>query len=570
MAQKLYENIQRDYVFAPEEPPGAASAARTGPLRAIVKRLMHRQAELSGTAGLHEAAPTTIPALKDKLDTVQEGATDDQTAAEVLALLLTVDTDSSGLNATSLQGFLASAFLKLAGGTLTGALVLAGDPTQALHPATKQYVDAVSAGLSPKPAARVSAITNQALSGLPLLDTDVQTVAGDRVLLLGQTDGTQNGPWLAASGAWTRPPDFDAAADVAGGAFLFVREGFDRKDTGWALATDGAINVGTTVQVWAQFSGPGAVTAGTGLSRTGNQISADFGTGAGKVTQGNDGRLSDTRTPTDGSVSLAKAAANVVLPLIVTSLTRPASAKHGQLIFETDTNSWLKNTATADPPAWSNVDTTGGGGGSAHVLRDEGTDKTQRGAMNFVGDLVSLVDDSANGETEIRIGREVHFGTTAPDTALGYRIWLDTNTDPAIEKWWDGDSWEIARMWRYKEVTWALGDFTTGVPALGVSKLEYPLPDGPIVVQTVRSRVKVQPGATTPLSFDVHQISDSGTLTSLYTTKPSLASTEGRQKTHPAPSTATFTAADTGLALELLNAGSTAAQNLVVVVGYRH
>jgi len=39
-------------------------------------------------------------------------------------------------------------------------------------------------------------------------------------------------------------------------------------------------------------------TAGAGLLRTGSAFSADFGTGAGKVTQGNDPRLSDSRTPT--------------------------------------------------------------------------------------------------------------------------------------------------------------------------------------------------------------------------------------------------------------------------------
>jgi hypothetical protein len=45
-----------------------------------------------------------------------------------------------------------------------------------------------------------------------------------------------------------------------------------------------------------------AVTAGTGLTGGGTSgavsLAADFGTGAGKVTQGNDSRLSDARTPT--------------------------------------------------------------------------------------------------------------------------------------------------------------------------------------------------------------------------------------------------------------------------------
>ena len=38
-------------------------------------------------------------------------------------------------------------YLQLIGGTMTGDITLAGDPTQPLHPATKQYVDGIQAGL---------------------------------------------------------------------------------------------------------------------------------------------------------------------------------------------------------------------------------------------------------------------------------------------------------------------------------------------------------------------------------------------------------------------------------------
>ncbi len=47
-------------------------------------------------------------------------------------------------------------------------------------------------------------------------------------------------------------------------------------------------------------------TAGSGLTKTGTTLSADFGSGAGKVTQGNDARLSDERTPSNNSVTSAK------------------------------------------------------------------------------------------------------------------------------------------------------------------------------------------------------------------------------------------------------------------------
>ena len=53
------------------------------------------------------------------------------------------------------------------------------------------------------------------------------------------------------------------------------------------------------------------ITAGAGLTGGGDlsanrTLAADFGTGAGKVCQGNDARLSDTRTPGDNTVTTAK------------------------------------------------------------------------------------------------------------------------------------------------------------------------------------------------------------------------------------------------------------------------
>lgn len=53
------------------------------------------------------------------------------------------------------------------------------------------------------------------------------------------------------------------------------------------------------------------ITAGAGLTGGGDltanrTLAADFGTGAGKVCQGNDPRLSDPRTPGDNTVTTAK------------------------------------------------------------------------------------------------------------------------------------------------------------------------------------------------------------------------------------------------------------------------
>ena len=56
----------------------------------------------------------------------------------------------------------------------------------------------------------------------------------------------------------------------------------------------------------------GAVIVGTGLGVSSGTVSVTYGTTSGTACQGNDSRLSDTRTPTDGSVTTAKIANDAV------------------------------------------------------------------------------------------------------------------------------------------------------------------------------------------------------------------------------------------------------------------
>ena len=56
----------------------------------------------------------------------------------------------------------------------------------------------------------------------------------------------------------------------------------------------------------------GAIIVGTGLGVSSGTVSVTYGTTSGTACQGNDSRLSDTRTPTDGSVTTAKIANDAV------------------------------------------------------------------------------------------------------------------------------------------------------------------------------------------------------------------------------------------------------------------
>jgi hypothetical protein len=148
------------------------------------------------------------------------------------------------------------------------------DPTGAQDAATKNYVDAVVNGMDPKGSTRAIATANVVtMSGAATIDT-VSLIAGDLVLCVGQTTPVQNGPWVVNAGAWTRPANFSTNAQASPGSFWFVEEGSaGNVDTGWLLATNAPITLGTTPLTIVQFSGPGSMVAGNGLSRTGNTFS---------------------------------------------------------------------------------------------------------------------------------------------------------------------------------------------------------------------------------------------------------------------------------------------------------
>lgn len=146
-------------------------------------------------------------------------------------------------------------------------------PVNANDAATKAYVDSSAAGLDVKASVRVTTTGNITLSGTQTID-GVALAAGDRVLVKDQTNGAENGIYVVAAGTWARAADADSDAEVNSGMFTFVEEGTSADNTGWVLATNNPIAVGTTVLTFVQFSGAGTISAGDGLTQSGNTISA--------------------------------------------------------------------------------------------------------------------------------------------------------------------------------------------------------------------------------------------------------------------------------------------------------
>ena len=159
------------------------------------------------------------------------------------------------------------------------------DPVNAQDAATKGFVEATSQGLDVKDscvAATTANITiSTALNNGDTLD-GVTLSTNDRVLVKDQSTASQNGIYIVGSSP-ARADDLAAGADAAG-MFTFVEQGTVNADNGFVCTSNkGSAVVGTNNLTYAQFSGAGQVTAGDGLDKSGNTISADLKANGGLV-----------------------------------------------------------------------------------------------------------------------------------------------------------------------------------------------------------------------------------------------------------------------------------------------
>lgn len=148
-----------------------ASPTFTGTPAAPTATTPTSSTQIATTAFVHAVVDAVIDSSPGALDTLNE-----------LAAALGDDANFAATMTTALAGK-----LSLAGGTMTGDIVLDGDPTIALHPATKQYVDALGA-LSPW-ARKTAAYT--ASTGDRLLADTVATAAFTITLPASPSDGNE-------------------------------------------------------------------------------------------------------------------------------------------------------------------------------------------------------------------------------------------------------------------------------------------------------------------------------------------------------------------------------------------
>jgi hypothetical protein len=239
----------------------------------------------------------------------------------------TVDLTMSGVSNIT-GAAIPSASASASGVITTGAQTLAGvktfssspvvpTPTNATDAANKAYVDNAVVGIDWKASVKIAttgALTTSGnivgsgtstayangtsgvgatltvSTGAPwssvLIDGQAISV-GDRVLIKDQATALQNGIYTVTqvgttsnttSFIFTRATDDDTATENTSGHAVFVETGTTNADSGWVNTTDGTITIGTTLISYTQFTGLGQVTAGTGLTKSGNTLAVDTST----------------------------------------------------------------------------------------------------------------------------------------------------------------------------------------------------------------------------------------------------------------------------------------------------
>ena len=257
----------------------AEETARAGAVTTLTSSLSAEQAARIAADTALQSGLSAEATARTNADTALQAEID----AEEIARAAAVTTLTTGLSAEQAARIAADNLLATnyaaADAALSTSLTSAYQAADAQVVSQMQaYADSLQAGFSIKAPVMAIATGNITLSGAQTID-GVSLVAGNRVLVAGQTSGAENGIYVVASGAWARSADADSSSEVKDGMSVFVEQGTSYGNSTWVLVTNNAITLGATALEFVRFSGLGQITAGNGLAQSGNELSVNTGNG---------------------------------------------------------------------------------------------------------------------------------------------------------------------------------------------------------------------------------------------------------------------------------------------------
>tara|TARA_R100001440_G_scaffold25447_6_gene41558 strand:+ start:12682 stop:14316 length:1635 start_codon:yes stop_codon:yes gene_type:complete len=269
-------------------------------------------------------------------------------------------------------------------------------PTASTDAASKSYVDGVSQGLDVKDSVVATTTANGTLSSAFANGSTIDGVSlstNDRILIKDQSTQTENGIYkVNASGAPTRVDDLATGADAAG-AFVFIEQGTVNAENGFVCTSNkGSAVVGTNNLVFSQFSGAGQITAGNGLEKSGNTLSADLKSNGGLVIESAEIAVDLAASSITGTLAISDGGTGAT----------SASAARTALGLAIGTNIQAFDQQLSDIAGLTPTDSNFiVGDGSNFVLESGATARASLGAQASATDLTNLSSCQSGGSAAL-------------------------------------------------------------------------------------------------------------------------------------------------------------------------